>query len=92
MAVTIYHNPRCSKSRKTLELINDAGAEHSVVLYLKNPPDAGMKLNPHGTRDATREGAGRLADLVSAESFARVCGYNYTVDFAGWRDAFLRLI
>jgi len=39
MAVTIYHNPRCSKSRQTLQLITDSGADHTVVLYLDNPPD-----------------------------------------------------
>lgn len=40
MALTIYHNPRCSKSRQTLQLISEAGLEPSVVLYLKNAPDA----------------------------------------------------
>lgn len=36
--VTIYHNPRCSKSRQTLQLIRDAGVEPEVVEYLKSPP------------------------------------------------------
>ncbi|MGI9234507.1 MAG: arsenate reductase (glutaredoxin) [Woeseiaceae bacterium] len=40
MALTIYHNPRCSKSRKTLQLITDAGIEPAVVLYLENAPAA----------------------------------------------------
>ncbi len=40
MSVTIYHNPRCSKSRKTLEIIADSGTEHDVVLYLDDTPDA----------------------------------------------------
>ncbi len=40
MAVTIYHNPRCSKSRKTLELIAESGTAHTVVLYLEDSPDA----------------------------------------------------
>lgn len=40
MAITIYHNPRCSKSRKTLEIINAAGVEPTVALYLKDSPDA----------------------------------------------------
>lgn len=35
---TIYHNPRCSKSRQTLELLNDNGADVEIVEYLKNPP------------------------------------------------------
>ncbi len=38
MTVTIYHNPRCSKSRQTLALLEDKGVEPEVVLYLENPP------------------------------------------------------
>tara|TARA_R110002110_G_scaffold415561_2_gene651004 strand:- start:239562 stop:240029 length:468 start_codon:yes stop_codon:yes gene_type:complete len=38
--VTIYHNPRCSKSRSTLELIKSRGLEPTVVLYLETPPGA----------------------------------------------------
>ena len=41
MTITIYHNPRCSKSRKTLELIEKAGVNPTVVRYLENPPDGG---------------------------------------------------
>jgi arsenate reductase len=41
MTLTIYHNPRCSKSRQTLELIRDAGIEPHIVEYLKDSPDAG---------------------------------------------------
>ena len=37
--VLIYHNPRCSKSRATLELLRQNGIEPTVVEYLKNPPD-----------------------------------------------------
>lgn len=37
-AFTIYHNPRCSKSRQTLQLIEDAGISPEVVLYLDTPP------------------------------------------------------
>ncbi len=40
MALKIYHNPRCSKSRKTLELIQNAGIEPEIVLYLKDTPSA----------------------------------------------------
>ena len=40
MSVTIYHNPRCSKSRKTLELIESRGVVPTIVEYLKTPPDA----------------------------------------------------
>jgi arsenate reductase len=34
----IYHNPRCSTSRKTLDLLRDNGIEPTVVQYLKTPP------------------------------------------------------
>ena len=40
MTVTIYHNPRCSKSRATLALLEERGASATVVEYLKSPPDA----------------------------------------------------
>lgn len=40
MTVTIYHNPRCSKSRQTLQLLQDNGVEPKVVEYLKTPPSA----------------------------------------------------
>ena len=40
MAVTIYHNPRCSKSRSTLELLRSRGLEPKVIEYLKTPPSA----------------------------------------------------
>ena len=38
MKVTIYHNPRCAKSRETLHLLRDRGIEPRVVEYLKTPP------------------------------------------------------
>lgn len=36
----IYHNPRCSKSRQTLQLLEEKGIEADVILYLENPPSA----------------------------------------------------
>ncbi|GAB2198161.1 arsenate reductase (glutaredoxin) [Sessilibacter sp. MAH4] len=36
----IYHNPRCSKSRNTLQIIEEAGIEPEVILYLQTPPSA----------------------------------------------------
>ncbi len=38
MTVTIYHNPRCSKSRQTLALLREHGIEPDIVEYLKTPP------------------------------------------------------
>ena len=36
--VKIYHNPRCSKSRKTLQIIREHGIEPEIIEYLKKPP------------------------------------------------------
>lgn len=36
----IYHNPRCSKSRQTLALLEERGIAPEIVLYLQTPPDA----------------------------------------------------
>jgi arsenate reductase len=37
---TIYHNPMCGTSRKTLEILREEGAEVTVIEYLKTPPSA----------------------------------------------------
>ncbi len=39
MKVTIYHNPLCGTSRKTLEILRNEGADVNIVEYLKTPPD-----------------------------------------------------
>ncbi len=38
MTYTIYHNPKCSKCRRTLEILNRKGVEPKIIEYLKNPP------------------------------------------------------
>lgn len=58
MTITIYHNPRCSKSRATLKLIEDAGIEPVVVAYLETPP-SGQRIHEL----ATMLGIG-VADLL----------------------------
>ncbi|MBX7434741.1 arsenate reductase (glutaredoxin) [Mycobacterium sp. Y57] len=70
---TIYHNPKCSTSRKTLELLRDNGIEPQVVLYLKTPPsraelaamiaDAGIDVR---TAVRKRESLYAELDLASA--------------------------
>ena len=51
MSLKIYHNPRCSKSRKTLEIIREAGVEPTIVLYLQDTPAAAEPLDePPGMR------------------------------------------
>lgn len=58
MSITIYHNPRCSKSRKTLEILENAGVSPTVVEYLGTPPSADTTL-----RNARLMGV-RVADLL----------------------------
>ncbi len=38
MAIIMYHNPRCTKSRQTLQLLKDQGIEPEIIEYLKTPP------------------------------------------------------
>jgi arsenate reductase len=40
LTIQILHNPRCSKSRATLQLLRDEGYEPEIVLYLQTPPSA----------------------------------------------------
>ncbi len=58
MNITIYHNRGCSKSRKTLELIESQGIEPKIVDYLSQPPDAQTLLRLAETLDVP------LADLL----------------------------
>lgn len=67
MKATILHNPRCSKSREALALLRDAGAEITVVEYLKHPParDELARLYARAglaPRDALRRDAPPVAD------------------------------
>jgi len=70
MKATIYHNPRCSKSRETLALLNDAGADVTVVEYLKTPPTrdklaalyASAGMTPRQGLRTAEEGAKALKD------------------------------
>ena len=65
---TIYHNPRCSKSRQTLQLLQDNGIEPEVVLYLETPPSSEalvellQKLGI-GARDLLRTGEEAYKEL-----------------------------
>lgn len=42
MALILYHNPRCSKSREVLALLRERGFEPEIVEYLKQPPSPGQ--------------------------------------------------
>lgn len=69
----IYHNPRCSTSRKTLDLLRDSGIEPTVIQYLKTPPsraelakmieDAGIDV-----RAAVRKRESLYAELNLADA------------------------
>lgn len=74
MSITIYHNPRCSKSRKTLELLQEAGVTPAIIEYQNTPPAASTTLELAGllgiaVKDLLRRGeaefkeAGDLPDL-----------------------------
>ncbi len=72
MSVKIYHNPRCSKSRQTLELIRGRGIEPEVVLYLKDTPNAAeieavLEKLGKGPRDIMRKGEAVYKELGLAD-------------------------
>ncbi len=73
-AVTIYHNPRCSKSRETLNLLKDNGVEPQVVLYLETPPDADTlrtllgQLGMSSARELMRQKEDLYKELELADS------------------------
>jgi len=68
MTVTIYHNPRCTKSRETLALLKQHGIEPRIIEYLKAPPSVlelkgivkKLGLTP---RDIIRDNETRYAEL-----------------------------
>jgi arsenate reductase len=69
MTVTIYHNPRCSKSRQTLALLEERGIAPAVVRYLDDPPDAAEirriveLLGLESARGLMRTGEARYKEL-----------------------------
>ncbi|ORM67519.1 arsenate reductase (glutaredoxin) [Pantoea rwandensis] len=72
--VSIYHNPRCSKSRETLALLQEKGIEPDVVLYLDSPPDVQTlktllnKLGLSSARDLMRRKEDLYKELKLADS------------------------
>lgn len=68
MTVTIYHNPRCAKSRQTLTLLEEKGVSPGIVEYLKTPPSAAelktiLKMLGLRPRDLMRKGEPLYAEL-----------------------------
>ncbi|HIC7646208.1 TPA: arsenate reductase (glutaredoxin) [Serratia liquefaciens] len=70
--VTIYHNPRCSKSRETLALLEQHGVTPDVVLYLETPPsvDQLKKLLKELGFNSARELMRKKEDLYKALKLA----------------------
>jgi len=72
-AAVVYHNPRCSTSRKTLDLLRENGIEPTVVEYLKTPPSRAeladmISAAGIGVRDAVRNGEAVYAELNLADA------------------------
>ena len=72
LKATIWHNPRCSKSRETLAILEEAGAEVTVVEYLKPPPSLdqlpGLYIKAGMTpRDGLRKGEEGAKSLNNAD-------------------------
>lgn len=71
--ITIYHNPRCSKSRQTMEILSNNNAQPEIVEYLKTPPDSDtlqeiiqkLGISP---RDLLRKGEGEYKELNLADA------------------------
>lgn len=66
--VNIYHNPRCTKSRQTLDLLRNQGLEPEVILYLEKPPGRAklrelLKMLGMAPRDLLRKGEQVYKDL-----------------------------
>ncbi len=75
--VKIYHNPRCSKSRETLNLLKENGVEPEVVLYLETPADAATlrdllkMLGMNSARELMRQKEDLYKELNLADSSLR---------------------
>ncbi len=68
---TIYHNPRCSKSRQTLALLGERGIEPDIIEYLETPPSVEeltdiLAMLGLGPRDIMRKKEAREAGLDDA--------------------------
>ncbi len=68
MALTLYHNPRCSKSRQTLELLKEQELEFTTIEYLLHPPEPAeiqrvLRLLGLQARELMRKGQSEYKDL-----------------------------
>ena len=64
MPITIYHNPRCSKSRATLALLHEHGHSPEIIEYLKAPPDSSTLHTPANKLGLSLSGIVRTGEQV----------------------------
>jgi arsenate reductase len=67
MTATIYHNPACGTSRKTLAILREAGVEPRVVEYLKDPPSRDELRRLYARAGLTPRQGLRAKELLAAE-------------------------
>ncbi|CAA7624756.1 conserved hypothetical protein [Magnetospirillum sp. LM-5] len=90
MSTTIWHNPRCSKSRETLALVEGKGITPVIVEYLKNPPSPAelkrvLALLGKGPRDIIRkkeaaEAGIDVAGLADDALIAALCAHPAAIE------------
>ena len=73
MSITIYHNPKCSKSRQTLKLLEEQATGIDVIEYLKNPPTVKklkeiLSLLKISTREIMRKKETEYKELILSNS------------------------
>jgi arsenate reductase (glutaredoxin) len=83
--ITIYHNPRCGKSRATLALLEQCGVRTRVVEYLKTPPTAGELQAILGQLGIAAEDLVRKGEDIYKDRYA-----GKTLTEAQWIEAMVR--
>jgi len=76
MSITIYHNPRCSKSRATLALLGEQGIEPQIIEYLKAPPSEAelariLDMLGMSPEELMRKGEAEYKEYFSGKALSR---------------------
>jgi arsenate reductase (glutaredoxin) len=82
---TVYHNPKCTKSRATLALLQERGIEPRIVEYLKTPPSTAELRNIVAKLGMSPEQLVRKGEAVYKEKYE-----GKTLSDAQWIDAMVR--
>ncbi|MEZ5611243.1 MAG: arsenate reductase (glutaredoxin) [Rhodocyclaceae bacterium] len=80
--ITLFHNPRCSKSRAALNLLQEAGATVDVVLYLETPPSRATLARVTGQLGISPEALVRRGEEIFKTEY-----HGRALDADGWLDA-----